>query len=131
MIPVGEIARAMQKSHTFNNIRVENSQVGVINTGNLARIDAAVTMTRGSDAELIGECIKRLTQGVLEEQTLDPTKKAEIIELVEALSDQVVRGRKKSVMSSILQSIRDRTSDVAGIAKSARDLYEEIKPLLD
>src|SRR4051812_20740802 len=50
-IPIAAIAQAMNKGNTYNNISISNSQVGVLNTGELAKIDAAITLTKGSDAE--------------------------------------------------------------------------------
>src|SRR6266480_4272438 len=46
-IPVEAIARAASMANTYNNISISNSSVGVVNTGNLARIDAAITMSQG------------------------------------------------------------------------------------
>jgi len=34
-------------ARTYNNISISNSNVGVVNTENLARIDAAITIRRG------------------------------------------------------------------------------------
>ncbi|MGY4434855.1 hypothetical protein ACVWWO_007332 [Bradyrhizobium sp. F1.13.1] len=45
-IPVEAIARAAVMARTFNNINISNSNVGVLNRGNLARIDAAITIAR-------------------------------------------------------------------------------------
>ncbi len=44
-IPVTALANAMQKRHVYNNIRISNSTVGVLNTGDLAKIDAVITLT--------------------------------------------------------------------------------------
>jgi hypothetical protein len=44
-IPVDSMARAMQRGSVLNNITVTNSNVGVINTGDLAQIDAFISMT--------------------------------------------------------------------------------------
>jgi hypothetical protein len=46
-IPVEAIARAASMARTYNNISISNSNVGVVNTENLARIDAAITIRRG------------------------------------------------------------------------------------
>lgn len=65
-IPVAEMARAMQKGSTYNNINISNSQVGVLNTGDLARIDAVITLTKDSDAELAGQQLRLLTQAIVD-----------------------------------------------------------------
>ena len=45
-----------------NRISMSGSQVGVINTGDLAKIDAVVTITNGSDAEAFGQCFKEFAK---------------------------------------------------------------------
>src|SRR5262249_9006209 len=43
-IPVAAIAGAFGRGSVSNNFNVTNSQIGVINTGDLQRIDAAITL---------------------------------------------------------------------------------------
>ena len=55
LIPVAAIAAAAAARNTrMTNINITGAQVGVLNTGDLAKIDAAVTITKGSDAEELG-----------------------------------------------------------------------------
>lgn len=63
-IPVAEIARAMSKADTFNNIRITNSTVGAVNTGNVARINAAIEITKGQPTEEFGARLKLLTEAI-------------------------------------------------------------------
>jgi hypothetical protein len=66
-IPVAAMAGAFQRGNAvYNNINVTNSQVGVINTGDLAKIDAAITMTAGTDVDAIGRQLRELTQAVVD-----------------------------------------------------------------
>ena len=99
----------------YNNINVSNSQVGVINTGDLAKIDAAITMTAGSDADAIGRQLRELTQAVLDAGDIAAEQKKELIELIQALSEQVVSARKKPVIMSLLRSIEERAKGANAI----------------
>jgi hypothetical protein len=63
-IPVQALARAMQRSHTLNNFNISRSQIGVLNTGSIEKIDAAITLSKGSDAELIADHLKALTEAI-------------------------------------------------------------------
>jgi hypothetical protein len=49
-IPVEAMARAMQRGSVLNNITVTNSNVGVLSTGDLNRIDAYISMWQRSRA---------------------------------------------------------------------------------
>jgi uncharacterized Zn ribbon protein len=60
-IPVAAMAGAFRRGSVYNNINVSNAQIGVINTGDLAKIDAAITLSAGSDADAIGRIVKDLT----------------------------------------------------------------------
>lgn len=107
-IPVAAIAGAFGRGAVYNNINVTNSQVGAISTGDLAKIDAAITMTAGSDADAIGRHLRELTQGLIDARDLAAENKRELIELVQALAEQVVSARKKPVIASLLRAIEER-----------------------
>lgn len=57
-IPVSALAQAMSRPMTNNHITISNSSVGVLNTGDLAKINAVITITEGSDAEELGHTVK-------------------------------------------------------------------------
>jgi hypothetical protein len=85
-VPIKDIARAMQRpSHVYNNIRVSNSQVGVLNTGDLAKIDAVITMSGGTDVEAVGDGLKALTQAVIDSTEMASAQKKDTIDLINAL----------------------------------------------
>lgn len=128
-IPVSEIARAMQRKQTYNNINITNSQVGVVNTGDLAKIDAAITITTGSDTAIIGQKLKALTQAVVDANEMNAAAKNEMVELLQSLSDQIVGGRRRSVIVSLLKSIEDRAKGINAIVQLAASLKSAILAL--
>src|ERR1700680_2785548 len=81
-IPVAEMAKAMQKRPVYNNIKISNSTVGVLNTGDLARIDAVITLTKHTDVEGVGEQLKGLTQAIIDSKEFDDAAKKEMIDLI-------------------------------------------------
>jgi hypothetical protein len=129
-IPVTALARAMQKSHVYNNINVSNSNVGVINTGDLAKIDAAITITEGSDIAGIGQHLKALVQAVIDGKDLDPAAKREIIEMLETLSEQIVGSRKKSVIMTLLKSVEERAKGANSIIQLIGTLTGLVRSVL-
>jgi hypothetical protein len=126
-IPVAAIAGAFRRSAVYNNIKVTNSQVGMINTGDLAKIDAAITMTAGSDADAIGRQVRELTQAVVDARDIAQEQKKELVELIQALSEQVVSARKKPVMASLLRSIEERAKGANAIIQLVMSLKETIE----
>lgn len=128
-IPVSAIAKAMQNKPTFNNISVTNSNVGVINTGDLAKIDAAITITDGTDVAEIGQLFRHLTQAVIDSTELSASTKKEMAELIHALSDQIVGGRKKSIISSLIRSLEERAKGANAIIQLIGSLTAAIGQL--
>jgi hypothetical protein len=60
-------------------------------------------MTAGSDADAIGRQLRELTQAVVDARDIAAEQKKELIELIQALSEQVVSARKKPVIASLLR----------------------------
>ncbi|MGM4906221.1 hypothetical protein AB8B21_05910 [Tardiphaga sp. 866_E4_N2_1] len=129
-IAVPEIAKAMQKpSHVYNNIRLSNSQVGVLNTGDLAKIDAVITISTGSDVASIGQCLKDLTQAVIDAAEMPASAKQEMVDLINVLATQIVSAtseRKPSVIKSLYKSIEERAKGFVAISTIAHALGSEI-----
>lgn len=128
-LPVGQLARAMQKAPTYTNIRVSNSQVGVLNTGEIARIDAAITLTKDSDVEAIGGQLQLLTQAIVNASDIDAAIKTDLIDLLQSLSEQIIGKRKPSVIRSLLGSIEERAKGFNSIATAASTLAKAVYSL--
>lgn len=117
-IPVAEIAKAALQASTYNNIHITNSNVGVINTGDLARIDAAITMAKGTDLEEFGARLKDLTDAIMGSNDIVETLKQEMIEISKALSDQVIGSKKpsKTVISALFDKAKGLSSGIITIS---------------
>jgi hypothetical protein len=128
-IPVVALANAMQKRHVYNNIRISHSTVGVLNTGDLARIDAVITLTKDSDVEAIGETLKNLTQAVIDARNIDEKAKKDLVELIQSLAEQVVGSqgqRKPLVIMTLLRGIEERAKGIGAISGVVHQLVAVI-----
>lgn len=128
-LPISELAMAMKKPATLNNIVVTNSTVGVINTGDLAKIDAAITITKGSDVEAVGDTLKRLVQTVIEAKELSDSDKAQIVEVLQELSKQLIGEKKPSVMMALISAVEERAKGANAVLTLAATLAEGIRSL--
>ena len=128
-IPVREIALAMKGKSVLNNIHITNSSVGVLNTGDLARIDAVITLTKNTNVETIGTQLQKLTQSMVDSSDLEQAQKKELLDLVQALAEQVVGARKPSVIKSLLTSIEDRAKGMAAIFSVVQVLSAAVRGL--
>jgi hypothetical protein len=128
-VPVTAIALAMKGKSVLNNIQITNSNVGMLNTGDLARIDAVITLTKNTDVETIGSQIQKLTQSIVNAADVAPAHKKEMLDLVQTLGEQVVGPRKPSVIKALLISIEDRAKGAAAIFSVVQGLSAAIKSL--
>jgi polyhydroxyalkanoate synthesis regulator phasin len=126
-IPIAELARAVQKGSVYNNIHISNSQVGVVSAAEVARIDAAITLTQGSDAAVLGEQLKRLTEAVVNNGSISAEDRKELIDLLQSLAEQIVGQRKPAVVRSLANAISDKVKGAIALAPLAHDLIEAIR----
>jgi hypothetical protein len=128
-IPVAALAGAMTKGATYNNIHINNSQVGVLNTGDLARIDAVITLTKDTDVEPIGKAITALTQALIDSKEIDEKGKKDLLDLVQSLAEQIVGAqgaRKPPVIMSLLRGIEERAKGYVAISAVIQQLVQVV-----
>lgn len=125
-IPVAEIARAMTRASTFNNINITNSKVGVVNTGDLVRINAAIEITKGKPTEEFGARLKDLTEAITNSaDTTDETRRA-LTELTKAIADQTLVERSPSavVIEALFDRLVSASSGLTTILAAAEQLRQ-------
>lgn len=129
-IPVEALARAASMSRTYNNIRIANSNVGVINTGNLARIDAAITISQGTETAEFGARLKDLVEAIANNQEATNEQKKELVEVATAISDQAIsKTPSKTVVKALfgeLVSLSSGLSTIAGAVKSLKSVWDSL-----
>ena len=77
---------------TYNNISVNNSVVGAINTGNVQTIDVAIEKVKQQGtprAVELAKALKEFTEATLQTTDLGPTAKNDVVEQVAFLTDQL------------------------------------------
>jgi hypothetical protein len=91
----------------FNNIRVENSTVGVINTGDVKSIDSVVSTAKTAGNEGLASALKDFTEAVLNTVDLQQDQKNEVVGQLAFLSQQAMAQQKQapSVMRAIISGI--------------------------
>jgi hypothetical protein len=128
-VPVAALAMAARGAdrNVYNNIKINNSTIGIINTGDLAKIDAVITLTKETDIEQIGQKLMELTQAILDSKENQDIEKQELIDLVRSIAEQVQSGRKKSVILSLFKGIEERIQTIS----AAIPIYQTMKPLIE
>jgi hypothetical protein len=103
----------------LTNIKVDNSVVGAINTGNVQAIDVSLTVLQQSGNDKASDALKQLTEAILQDKTLDQATKHEMVEQVAYLSEQAIaaaKDRKPSVIKATLGALAQAAGTVTAIA---------------
>ena len=114
---------------TLNNIQVQNSNVGVLNTGMIGNVDNAIGVLKQNSPEL-AKAIKHLAEQVIESNDLSKDMGNKILELLESLSNEVSvpeqEGRKNSVIEVLAKTLGKLCSTVEVLDKA----WQAIKAML-
>jgi hypothetical protein len=105
-------------SGNFNNIRVEGSMVGSINTGEVGKIDVALDNVRAGGQSALANQLQRLTQAVLESKELTQQARDEAIEALSYLAEQATlpkEQRRRSIGKTMLAKLERLMNDSASL----------------
>ena len=115
---------------TYNNIRVNDSIVGTINTGNVKKLDSTVSAMRGENRQELANAIQQLTQAILNAPDLQPSDKNSALECLSFLSDQALTPeteRQSTVGKTIISTIEKILANTGSIAS----IWSVVKPFFD
>jgi hypothetical protein len=113
----------------LNNIKVDNSVVGSINTGNVHKIDVSLTQLHNAGDDRARDALKNLTEAIITDKTLTEVKKNELIEQVAFLSEQTIVAaseRKPGIIKAILSDL----TQVAGTVSAISGAWNAAAPIL-
>ena len=122
---------SMGDNLTFNNINVTDSQVGLVNTGTIKRIqrlDASITIFAAKDNDELAEALKCFTQRLFDSEVA-PSAKEEIAQQLEYLVAQAQAEptqRSPGINKSVLAGIEQATATLEPLVKA----WANLKPLL-
>ena len=115
---------------TFNNIRMDRSTIGVLNTGSIGSIrdvDNAITILKQGDNPALGIAVEGLTEAVATNRELQREEKDQILEALSVLTKDAAApkaNRKPTVARTLLTHLDELIKRVPallalwGIAKS-------------
>jgi hypothetical protein len=116
-------------NYTLHNIKVSDSVIGSVNSGDVEKIDVAMTTIQRSGNKQVAEALKSLTEAVLENTEITSTLKNELIQNIGFVSQQVsvpAQRRNQGVLKSVLTGITSSVSTVSSLV----DLWGKVEPLL-
>lgn len=116
----------------FNNIRVENSTVGVINTGDVKAIDSVVSTVSAQGNQKLATGLRDFTQAVIDDPLLAQENKNEALSQLSFLSHEVIADQKQpaTIIRSIMTGVERAINGSASLVTLWPLLHEALKPVL-
>lgn len=110
----------------MKNIHVSGSEIGVLNTGTIGNVDSTVTVLKTEgDSELAG-AIAGLSEAVIKAGQLSTDQKNQVMELLNALSEEALvpkEKRKLSVVRALLSDLSKVLGNIVNIAELWQKTY--------
>jgi hypothetical protein len=112
----------------LNNIKVDNSVVGTINTGNVQTIDVSITYLENAGNTTVSNTLKLLTEAIANEGSISKVEKDHMLDQVAYLSEQAVnvKDRKPGMIKAAFGALTQTANSVTAIATA----WNAAEPLL-
>lgn len=113
----------------LQNISVNNSVIGTINTGTIGSVDQSISVLQQTGEPEMAKAIKALSEAILQSGDLSPNQKNELVESLSVLAKEAAtpkENRKNAVASLLL----DRAIKVTDLANDIADACQKWWPIL-
>lgn len=112
-----------------NHIAVNNSQIGILNTGNINNLNQTIDSLYSASQKDLAENIKKFSEAIIVDAKLDNTQKIEVLESLDTITKELFQkpeSRKKSVVKALMTQI----SGITGFAADALAVWQVLHPML-
>lgn len=116
-------------SNTVNHIAINNSQVGVLNTGNIQNLNQTIDSLYSASQKDLAENIKKFSEVIIAEAKLNDAQKSEVLESLDIITKELFQkpeSRKKSVVKVLMGQI----AGITGFAADALAVWQVLHPML-
>ena len=118
---------------TLHNIKIDNSVVGAINTGEVMRIDVALSHIKIEGNAPLQQALSHFTESVIACNDLAATQKNEILEQLAVIAEQTAQPpqqRKAAVVKALLAAVKDAVSTISTLSTLWQQVHPAIAHLL-
>lgn len=104
---------------TLNNIKVDKSNIGVINTGTIGTVDAAITVLKETGEQRVATAIQKLTEATLASKDTSEEIRQQVVEILSVLATEasIPKERRRTTVAKRL--LVDLATIVSGVASLA------------
>lgn len=112
----------------MNNIKIDRSVVGVLNTGTAEKIDSAVTVLKQADPD-VARAVAALTEAFMNSPNLPPERKAAATEILSIIASEAV-APKEERRGAAVRTLLQELSTYAGGVNAIVDVWTWAQPVL-
>ncbi len=114
----------------LHNININNSNVGVLNTGHLEIIDSAITqLNQESGSEVVSAAISKLANAIAVSGELSAEKRNEAMEILSAIASEATAPKDKrrgAVIKPLLSSLGTSIQSAAALVQ----IWQSVAPAI-
>ena len=114
---------------TLNNIRIDNSSVGVLNTGNLQMVDSAVSVLKNNNEQQLAQAISQLTEAVASDAQLRAEDKNELVECLSILSSEATLAKEER-KTGAMKALIARAYQLIQVSNNLTQLWGVVGPII-
>jgi len=113
----------------LNNISVNNSVVGTINTGSIGSIDQSISVLNQLGEPSLADAIKGLSEAILQSGDLSRNQRNELVEILSVLAKEAATPQ-EARQSTVAQTLLDKAMKITSLANDITDVCQKWWPVL-
>lgn len=113
----------------LNNISVNNSVVGTINTGSIGSVDQSISALVQCGEPSLAEAIKELSEAILQSGDLNRNQKNELVESLSVIAKEAATP-KESRRNTVAIALLERATQITSLANDITGVCEKWWPVL-
>lgn len=129
VIPRIEIPKPPQMGHTVHNIKIDNSVIGAINTGQIKALNVTLDNVQNGGAPHLADALHKLTEAVLASSELTAEKKADAVEHLSHIANQAALPKKQR-QAAISATIIEGFERIISVSSGLLGIWQAAKPLI-
>lgn len=113
----------------LNNIHVNNSVVGTINTESIGTVDQSITALQRTGEPAAAEALKALSEAILQSADLTQIQRNQLVESLSAISREA-SSPKETRQNTVAVSLIERAAQITALANDIEDIGAKYWPVL-
>ena len=114
----------------LNNIKIDRSTIGVLNTGAIETVDSAVTVLKNSGDGQLAAAILELSQAVLNSGAVTADTKAKTVDILSVLASEATAPKERRRVAAIRPLLQEIATLIGGVVGLA-EIWDRVRPILE